>query len=123
MTAGLFLAHAGVRVAFDTIPQFALFMGKLGFPYPVIVVWIITIVEIVAATLLILGVRVLTACLALGTIALGGMLLIHWRFGWFVGEHGTGGMEYSVALLLLLFLIAVDAVATRRPGERERNLS
>ena len=115
-----------MRVAFDTIPQFALFMGKPRFPYPVIVVWIITIVEIVeivAATLLILGVQVLTACLALGTIALGGMLLIHWRFGWFVGEHGTGGVEYSVALLLLLFLIAVDAVATRRPGERERNLS
>jgi len=40
-------------------------------------------------------------------------VLIHSKFGWFVGEHGTGGSEYSVALLLLLFLVAVDDRASR----------
>lgn len=32
-TAGLFLAHAVVRVVDDTIPQFAGFMASQGFPW------------------------------------------------------------------------------------------
>jgi putative oxidoreductase len=44
----------------------------------------------------------------LGAIVAGGIVLIHARLGWFVGEHGTGGSEYSVALLVLLLLIAAQ---------------
>ena len=39
-------------------------------------------------------------------IAIGGIVLIHWRFGWFVGEHGTGGSEYSIALIVMLLVVA-----------------
>jgi putative oxidoreductase len=81
-------------------------MGQFGFPFPIMVVWAITATEIVAGLLLITNRHVKLACLALGPVAFGGIVLIHARLGWWVGEHGAGGSEYSVALLTLLLLIA-----------------
>ena len=49
--------------------------------------------------------------------AAGGIVLIHRHFGWFVGEHGTGGSEYSVALIVLLLIVIADD-HDRRPGIR-----
>lgn len=106
MTAVFFLAHAVVRISNDTIPQFAEFMGNLGFPAPVIVVWLITLVEIVGGIALMVGRYTRPIVFSFMAIVLGGIALIHWRFGWFVGEHGTGGSEYSVCLLLCLLVIA-----------------
>ena len=39
-------------------------------------------------------------------IAAGGIVLIHAKLGWFVGEHGVGGMEYSLCLIVALLAIA-----------------
>ena len=109
----LFLAHAVTRVALDTIPQFALYLGRLGFPAPTLVVWAITVTEAVAGVLLLMGRHVRWACAALASIAAGGIVLIHARLGWFVGEHGTGGSEYSVCLLMCLLVLAA---ADERPS-------
>jgi len=107
-TAGFFLAHAIVRIVKNTIPQFALFMDSQGFPAPEAVVWAITVTELVAGALLIVGRYVRPAAAALMAIAAGGIALIHRHFGWFVGEHGTGGIEYSAALIVLLLIIIAD---------------
>jgi putative oxidoreductase len=106
VTPLFFMAHAVVRIINGTTHTFAGFLGSLGFPQPVIVVWAITVVEIVAGTLMILGFGVRYMAAALASIALGGIVLIHAKLGWFVGEHGTGGSEYSVCLLLCLLVIA-----------------
>jgi putative oxidoreductase len=107
-TAGFFMAHAIVRIVKNTIPQFALFMDSQGFPAAEALVWAITVTELIAGVLLIVGRYVRPAAAALISIAAGGIVLIHWHLGWFVGEHGTGGMEYSVALIVLLLLIMAD---------------
>lgn len=112
-TALLFMAHAAVRIANGTIPQFGKFMTSVGFPAGEAVVWMITVVELVAGTLLIVNRHVRIAATALFAIAATGIVLIHRHLGWFVGEHGTGGSEYSVALMILLILIAA---ADRRTG-------
>jgi putative oxidoreductase len=39
-------------------------------------------------------------------IAFMGIVIIHAQLGWFVGEHGTGGVEYSLALIVSLVTIA-----------------
>lgn len=44
-----------------------------------------------------------------------GIGLIHWRNGWFVGEHGTGGSEYSVVLIGSLVVIAAADRGGRGP--------
>ena len=106
VTPLFFIAHAVVRIINGSIPKFADFLGTRGFPQPVAWVWAITMVEIVAGTLMIVGVSVRCMAAALASIALGGIVLIHAKLGWFVGEHGIGGSEYSVCLLLCLLVIA-----------------
>ncbi|WP_310475960.1 DoxX family protein [Sandarakinorhabdus sp.] len=105
-TAGFFMAHAVVRIVKGTIPQFGVFMESQGFPQGELIVWAITMTELVAGTLLIANRHVRLAATALFAIAFTGIVLIHRNLGWFVGEHGTGGSEYSVALIVLLLVIA-----------------
>ncbi len=114
-TALLFAAHAVTRMANGSIPQFGVFMESVGFPFGAGWVWAITITEIVAALLLITNRFVRPAAMALFLIAFTGIILIHRHLGWFVGEHGTGGSEYSVALILMLVVIAAaDREVTRQ---------
>ena len=113
--AALFMAHAVVRMVNGSIPGFGAFLERLGFPSGVAVVWAITAVEIVAGTLMALGWRARWMASALFFIAAVGILLIHRHLGWFVGEHGTGGSEYSVCLILCLLVIAATDEQRRRP--------
>lgn len=108
-TALIFIAHAVVRIAVNSIPIFAGFLESQGFVFGTAVVWLLTVYEIVAGILLAFG--FFTRWIATGffVIISTGIILIHAAHGWFVGEHGTGGMEYSVLLLVVLFVIlAVD---------------
>jgi putative oxidoreductase len=104
--AFIFLAHAVVRVANSTINQFGGFMESKGFIYGNLWVWGITIFEIIGGLLLAFG--YFTKWLSAGFIFLliVGIILIHASFGWFVGEHGTGGSEYSFILIMALLVIA-----------------
>jgi putative oxidoreductase len=60
------------------------------------------------------GHHVRVVATGLFVIALGGILIIHIHNGWFVGEHGTGGMEYSFSLMASLIVItAADVEANK----------
>lgn len=102
----LFMAHAVVRIAKNTIPNFAIFMQDQGFPYPTAWVWAITVAELIAGCLILLNYQMRWAASVLFTIAAVGIALIHRNLGWFVGEHGVGGSEYSVALMVMLVVLA-----------------
>jgi putative oxidoreductase len=118
VTPLLFMAHAAVRIVNGTIPQFGAFMESVGFPNGVLVVWGITITELVAGALMIAGYGVRWMAAPLFAIAAGGVFLIHRHLGWFVGEHGTGGSEYSVALMVMLIVIAAaDDGAANAPDK------
>ncbi len=117
-TAALFMAHALVRVMTpNSIPQFGLFLGSKGFPQSVAVVWMITVFELGAGLLMAIGYRTRYMAVGFGVILLVGIALIHRHLGWFVGEHGTGGSEYSVSLLLALLVIS----AADRSGADRRD--
>lgn len=106
VTALIFVAHAAVRIVTSTIGQFGSFLEDKGFSFGVLIVWLITIYEIAGGLLLAFG--IFTRWLALGFVILiaVGIVIIHAANGWFVGEHGTGGMEYSVLLIAALIVIA-----------------
>lgn len=106
--AVIFLAHAIVRIGNGTIPQFGEFMESKGLPFGAAWVWAITAYEIAGGVLLLLGIytRLLTAGFII--LLLVGIVLIHASLGWFVGEHGTGGCEYSVILIVALLVIAAE---------------
>ncbi len=116
VTPALFIAHAGARIVKGTIPQFGQFMESAGFVPGTAWVWGITITELVAGAAVLIGWRVRWAVVPLLAIALGGIVLIHARIGWFVGEHGTGGSEYSVALVIMLLVLAAADGDDRRRG-------
>lgn len=107
-TALIFIAHAVIRLTDSTIEQFGGFLNSQGFVIGVIIVWILTVFEIVGG--LLMAFAFLTRWLALGffLILLVGIIIIHAGNGWFVGEHGTGGMEYSVLLMVALLAIAAE---------------
>jgi putative oxidoreductase len=104
--AGIFLAHAIVRITGGTIDRFAGYLGDKGFPFALIIVWLITAYEIIGGVLLIIG--KFTKWISLGFILmlLSGIIIIHANNGWFVGEHGSGGIEYSFILIIALIVIA-----------------
>lgn len=112
ITGLIFVAHAVVRIVNATIEQFGDFLESKGFVFGVLIVWILTIYEIAAGLLLVIGIYSRWLALGFMIIILVGIIIIHASLGWFVGEHGTGGMEYSV---LLLFALLVIASADRQP--------
>lgn len=106
--AVIFLSHSIMRIADSTIERFGEFMGSKGFPLGEAWVWGITTFEIIGGLLLAFG--YFTKILSAGFIILlvAGIVLIHASFGWFVGEHGTGGCEYSFILIMALLVIAAS---------------
>ena len=111
--AVFFMAHAAVRVVNGSIPQFGAFLGQRGWPQGVLLVWGITAYVLIAGSLMALGWRARWMALGLFIIAAMGIVIIHWQFGWFVGEHGTGGMEYSLSLMASLLVIAAADSSAR----------
>lgn len=107
-TALIFIAHAVVRMANSTIHEFADFLESKGFGFGLVIVWLITIYEIAGGLLLMAG--IFSRWLAIGfmVIIAVGIVIIHASNGWFVGEHGTGGSEYSVLLIAALIVIALS---------------
>lgn len=115
VTPLLFMAHATMRIMNGTIPRFGGFMEGLGFPFGVPLVWAISLVELVSGAMIIAGFQVRLAATGLFAIAATGIVLIHFGNGWWVGEHGTGGMEYSVALIAMLLVVAAADRDRRKP--------
>lgn len=112
--AVVFLAHAFVRILNSTIARFGDFLESKGFPFGIWWVYGITVFEITGGLLLMFG--YFTKILSTGFIILLviGIVLIHAEFGWFVGEHGTGGCEYSFILISALLVIVFSGELKRR---------
>jgi putative oxidoreductase len=104
----IFLAHAIVRICNGTIPRFGDFLTSKGLPFGVGQVWGITAYEIVGGILLLLGRYTRWISAGFMVLLLIGIVLIHASQGWFVGEHGSGGCEYSFILVMALLVIAAE---------------
>lgn len=105
-TALIFVTHAVIRITHSTIEQFGDFLNTHGFVIGTPIVWILTAFEIMGGLLMAFGIFVRWLALGFMLIISIGIIIIHAGNGWFVGEHGTGGMEYSILLLAALILIA-----------------
>jgi putative oxidoreductase len=105
----VFLAHAIVRIANGSIDQFGGFLNAKGLFLGKPLVILITVYEIAGGILLALGYMIRWLSAGFIFILVMGIVLIHVSFGWFVGEHGTGGMEYSFVLIMALLVIAAGS--------------
>ena len=104
--AGIFLSHAVTRIMLNTISQFGDFLGSKGLPMGTQIVWAITVFEIAGGILLLLGFFQKWISIGFIIMLLVGIGLIHIHLGWFNGEFGTGGCEYSVTLIAGLVVVA-----------------
>jgi putative oxidoreductase len=102
----IFLTHSLVRLFKGTIPQFGKFLDSKGLLIGEPLVWVITLFEIVGGIMLAFNYKTRWLSAGFIFILVVGILLIHASLGWFVGEHGTGGSEYSFALILALLVLA-----------------
>lgn len=103
--SAIFIAHAVTRFLNHTIPGFGEFLNNKGFVAGEAWVWLITVFEIAGGCLLAFGVGQRLLAYGFILLLLVGIVVIHAQLGWWVGEHGDGGMEYSVALIGALLVI------------------
>jgi putative oxidoreductase len=101
-----FVAHAVTRILNGTIGRFADFLTNKGLFATTAMVWGITLYEIIGGIVLALGFYIKYLSLGFILMLIMGNIIIHYENGWWVGEHGEGGMEYSCALILGLIVIA-----------------
>jgi putative oxidoreductase len=104
----LLLIHGITRIMNGTVGGFGEFLGGFGFPFGFLVAWGITLFEIAGSLALIAGYYISLISLVFIIELLMGILLVHFNNGWFVVGAGTGGMEYSVLLILSFFVIAAS---------------
>jgi putative oxidoreductase len=108
--AGNLLIHGITRLSSGGVSGFDEYLGSLGFPP--FTAWAITFFEIFSALSIIAGKWVTPLCLVFCLELAMGIILVHFKEGWFVVGGGSNGMEYSV-LLIICFASTALAHAKR----------
>ena len=109
--AGLLCVHGATRVYKHDVSGFGQFLASQHVPAAHIVAWVLSLVEVGGTVALAAGFLVIPLCLWFAVELTVGIVLVHAHQGWFVVGGGTGGMEYSV-----LLIIALSAIALIRRG-------
>lgn len=114
VTALLLVAHGFIRVYEGTVNEFGEFLATNGFPVAIFLAWGITAFEIIGGLMMAAGIfRKVIATVFVFELLMG-IILVHASRGWFVVGHSTGGVEYSVLLIVCLLAIAATEP---KPGE------
>lgn len=83
-----------------------LFLNQVGFaPLGVVLAWAIKLSHVVCALLLLLNKYVKWASLITIVILIAGIILVHFKYGWFVVGGGRNGIEYNFLLICVLVAI------------------
>jgi len=109
ISTSLFLAaHGFIRLYAGIVSGFGDFLNSKGFLVGTGIAWGLTFFEILGGLLMAIGFfrKVISAVFILQLIF--GIVLVHAQNGWFVVGYQSGGMEYSVLLILSLIVIAAS---------------
>jgi len=101
----LMMAHGFQRLYYNTVNDFGDFLNAKGFVIGYALAWTITLFELAGGVLLALGKFTRWVCLGWMLVITMGIILVHAQNGWFVVGPSTGGVEYSILLLLALIAI------------------
>jgi putative oxidoreductase len=110
----IMMAHGMIRLIVNSVSGFGSFLASKGFPLGLWLAWGITIFELAGGVLLIIGLYSRWIALLLIIELITGIILVHAINGWFVVGHQSGGMEYSMLLIICLVVIA----ATDKKGSK-----
>jgi putative oxidoreductase len=80
-----------------------LFLNQIGFaPLGMPLAWAIKISHVVCAILLMLNKYIKPAAILTIFILIMGIILVHWKEGWYVVGGGRNGIEYNFILICIL---------------------
>ena len=103
----ILLSHSVLGMFDGGINDFGnLYLNKVGFaPYGVAIAWLIKLSHVVCAVLLIMNKYIRLACFATIFVLIMGIIMVHFKEGWFVVGGGRNGMEYNFVLICVLTAI------------------
>lgn len=107
--ATIFLSHSLHGVINHTVNDFGeQYLNKVGFaPFGVYVAWALMGFEILGSILILFGKLLKFVVPGFILILLTGIVLVHYKEGWFVVGPGRNGMEFSFVLILSLIAICI----------------
>lgn len=103
----ILLTHSIFGIFNNGINDFGnLYLNQIGFaPFGVFLAWSIKLSHVVAALLLIWNKYVKLAGFITIFVLLMGIVLVHFKEGWFVVGGGRNGVEYNFLLIIVLLAI------------------
>lgn len=106
-TAIILLTHSIFGMFNNGINDFGnLFLNQIGFaPYGVFLAWSIKLSHVVAAILLLANKYIKLAGFTTIFVLIMGIILVHFKEGWFVVGGGRNGVEYNFLLIIVLLAI------------------
>lgn len=106
-TAIILLTHSIFGIFNNGINDFGnLFLNQIGFaPYGVFLAWSIKLSHVVAAILLLANKYIKLAGFVTIFVLIMGIILVHFKEGWFVVGGGRNGVEYNFLLIIVLLAI------------------
>lgn len=105
----ILLTHSVFGIFDNGINDFGnLYLNQIGFaPFGVFLAWSIKLSHIVAAILLLINKYINFAAIITILVLIMGIILVHFKEGWFVVGGGRNGMEYNFLLICVLLAIMV----------------
>jgi putative oxidoreductase len=100
MVSVCMIAHASQRFYFNSINGFGDFLNAKGFLIGVPLAWGITLFELIGGLAMLLNYFTKWIPLVWAVQLLMGIILVHAKNGWFVVGPSTGGVEYSLLLIV-----------------------
>lgn len=103
----ILLSHSVLGMFDGGINDFGnLYLNKIGFaPYGIAIAWLIKLSHVVCAILLVMNKYIRLACFATIFILIMGIIMVHFKEGWFVVGGGRNGVEYNFVLICVLIAI------------------
>ncbi|MCC9074325.1 DoxX family protein [Flavobacterium sp. F-65] len=103
----ILLTHSVFGMFDNGINDFGnLYLNQIGFaPFGVFLAWSIKLSHIVAAILLLINKYINFAAIVTILVLIMGIILVHFKEGWFVVGGGRNGMEYNFLLICVLLAI------------------
>lgn len=105
MVSLVMMAHGFQRVYFGTVTGFGEFLNAKGFLMGVPLAWGITLFELIAGFALLLNFFTRWISMIWAVQLVVGIVLVHAQQGWYVVGPSTGGVEYSLVLIVSLSVL------------------
>lgn len=112
VTIGIILLSHAIPGIFDGgINAFGeFFLNAIGFaPFGIAIAWAVKLSHVVCAVALFANKFVKLASIITIFVLIMGIVLVHFKEGWFVVGGGRNGIEYNVLMIMVLIAIMAEA--------------